>query len=396
MKSVSQEARVILKSKRDKPVRAFHPWIYSGAIDQVDSALTPGSVVRVYSSENEFLGVGYFNPRSQITVRMLTFQEESIDVSFFSKRFETAERLRLDLIPAHTNAYRCVHSEGDFLPGLIVDRYGDYLVSQFLTAGMEALKPVVAKALEDVFHPKGIYERSDVSQRKLEGLPEHKGLVSGEEPPEKFEVEECGNRFVVDIRGGQKTGLFLDQRENRGLVARCAKGKRVLDGCAYAGGFSISLARAGAAAVTAVETQSRAFERLKENFELNGLAGERYRCIQNDIFEFLRRDKDTYDLIVLDPPAFCKSKNQVQQAARGYKDINLNAVKRLAPGGLIFTSSCSSFIDPELFQKIVFGAAKDAGREVQILAKTAHSIDHPVSLYHPEGAYLKGLLLRVF
>ena len=387
--------RVILKPEKDKPIRAFHPWVFSGAIDRLDDHFKTGDLAKVYSNQEEFLGVGYLNPRSQIAVRMLTFQDEAIDTSFFIRRMEAAKRLRDDFMPPKTNAFRLIHSEGDFLPGLIVDRYGEYLVAQFLTAGMDALKPMVTEAMKKVFGAKGIYERDDSEARHLEGLEEVLAGLSGEEPPDYVEIEEYGNRFIVDMKHGQKTGFFLDQRENRKIVADHAKGKKVLNCFAYSGGFSVYAARAGAQSVTSVEIQERALNTMRTNFELNGLSGDSYRLVCEDVFEFLRKDTDLFDLVVLDPPAFCKNKNQINQAARGYKDINLFAMKRMAAGGILFSSSCSSFIEPDLFQKIVFGAAKDARRNVQIVKKTSHPFDHPINIYHPEGEYLKGLLLRV-
>ena len=385
----------MLKPDKDKPIRGFHPWIFSGAIDLLDDEFKSGDLVKVYSNKEEFLGVGYLNPRSQIAVRMLTFQDEVIDVPFFIRRMEIAKKLREDFLPPKTNAFRLIHSEGDFLPGLIVDRYTDYLVAQFLTAGMEALKPMVLEALKTVFEAKGIYERDDIEMRRLEGLDETLQTLTGEAPPDFIEIEEYGHRFIVDIRHGQKTGFFLDQRENRKRVGELARGKRVLNCFAYSGGFSIYATAAGAQSVTSVESQERAINTMKTNFELNGLSVNSCQFVCEDVFDFLRKDTQTYDLIILDPPAFCKNKNQIQQAARGYKDINLFAMKRMAPGGILFTSSCSSFIEPDLFQKIIFGAAKDVRRNVQIIEKTSHSFDHPINIYHPEGEYLKGLFLKV-
>ncbi len=405
---------VQLKPGKEKPVKAFHPWIFSGAIDQIDEDFKPGDLVKVYSSQNEFLGTGYLNPRSNIAVRMLTFRDETVGREFFLNRIREARALRDRFLPPDTNAYRLIHSEGDFLPGLIVDRYADYLAVQFLTAGMEKLKPEILSALKEVCPAKGIYEHDDESMRKFEGLGKGQGMLAGDKVPDYVEIEEYGHRFLVDVKEGQKTGFFLDQRENRKLAGDFAKGKRVLNCFAYTGGFSIYAAKAGALSVTSVEIQERAINTMKSNFELNGFPsplssptgrgepacragrGEgKYRFVRQDVFDFLREERDTYDLIILDPPAFCKHQSQIQQAARGYKDINLQAMKRLAPDGLLFTFSCSSHITPDLFQKIVFGAAKDAGRLVQIIQKTSHAFDHPINIYHPEGEYLKGLVVRV-
>ena len=387
--------RVVLKPEKDKPIRGFHPWIFSGAIDLLDDHFKTGDLVKVYSASEEFLGIGYLNPRSQIAVRMLSFKDEPIDLAFFTKRMEAAKKLRQEFLPPKTNAYRLIHSEGDFLPGLILDKYGDYLAVQFSTAGMDALKPIIVEAIKKVFPAKGIYERDDQESRRLEGLDEVLVALAGEEPPDYVEIEEYGHRFLVDMKHGQKTGFFLDQRENRKKTADRAKGKKVLNCFAYTGGFSVYAVKSGASSVTSVEIQERAVNTMKTNFELNGLAGNQYQFVAEDVFDFLRKDTDMYDLIILDPPAFCKHKNQVNEAARGYKDINLFAMKRLTSGGILFTSSCSAFIEPELFQKIIFGAAKDARRDVQIVEKTSHSFDHPINIYHPEGEYLKGLFLRV-
>ena len=387
--------KVILKPEKDKPIRGFHPWIFSGAIDQLDDNYKTGDLTKVYSDKDEFLGIGYLNPRSQIAVRMLTFKDEEIDLQFFIGRMEQAKKLRDEFIQPGTNAYRVLHSEGDFLPGLVADRYGDYLIVQFLTAGMEALKDTILDALKYVFNPKGIYEHDDLDARKMEGLEESTHLLSGVEPPDFVEISEYGHKFIVDIKHGQKTGFFLDQRESRKKIANHSKDKRVLNCFAYTGGFSIYAAKAGAKSVTSVEIQERAVNNMKTNFELNGLLGDQYKFECEDVFDYLRADKQIYDLIVLDPPAFCKHKNQVQQAARGYKDINLFAMKRISSGGILFTSSCSTYIEPDLFQKIVFGAAKDASRNVQIIEKTSHSFDHPINIYHPEGEYLKGFFLKV-
>jgi len=392
--------RVYLKPDKDKPLRSFHPWVFSGAIDRLDDGFKAGDLVNVFSDKEEFLGIGYLNPRSQIAIRMLTFKDETIDQQFFVSRFQAAEKLRQEFVPEKTNAYRLIHSEGDFLPGLIVDRYSEYLVVQFLTAGMEVLKPIILDAIRMTFPAKGVYEHSDEKMRGLEGLDTEAShalplrTLSGEEPPDYVEIQENGHSFLVDLKQGQKTGFFLDQRENRRLVTGHVNGKRVLNCFAYTGAFSIYAVGGGAVSVTSVESQERALNTARTNFELNHMPLEPHRFICEDVFNFLRTDSQIYDVIILDPPAFCKNKNQVQQAARGYKDINLQAFKRLSSGGFLFTSSCSSHIEPELFQKIVFGAAKDAQRNVQIVSKTSHAFDHPINIYHPEGEYLKSLFLR--
>lgn len=387
--------RVILKPEKEKPMKGRHPWIYSGAIDQIDDDFKTGDLVRVYSSQNEFLGTGYLNPRSQIAVRMLAFEEVEINEKFFAGRVENALELRRRFIPERTNACRLIHSEGDFLPGLIVDRYADYLVVQFQTAGMEQWKETILSILETKAPARGIYEKDDSEMREWEGLEKRVGLLRGDEPPDYVEIEENGVKFIVDIHTGQKTGFFLDQRDNRKLVGELARGKRVLNCFAYTGGFSVYAALGGASRVVSVETSERALNTCRVNFEQNQIQGKDFLFEQKDTFDYLRETEEAFDLIVLDPPAFAKSKDHVMQASRAYKDVNLWAMKRLAEGGLFYTASCSSYVNPDLFQKIIFAAAKDARREVRILKKTSHSFDHPINVYHPEGEYLKGLLCWV-
>lgn len=387
--------RCLLKAGKEKPLEGRHPWIFSGAIDQIDDSFETGDLCKVFSSQNQFLGIGYLNPRSQIAIRLLAFEDVAINDAFFQGRIREALALREHLLPPETNACRLIHSEGDFLPGLIVDRYADYLVLQIQTAGMEVWKDTIVKILQDQTGPRGIFERDESDAREWEGLPKRVGRLAGEEPPDFVEIQENGIPFLVDIHQGQKTGFFLDQRENRKLVGGLARGKRVLNCFAYTGGFSLYAARAGALETVSVESSEPALNTARAHFEKNGLAGASHQFVREDVFDYLRQSRQEFDLIVLDPPAFCKHKGQIQQAARGYKDINLQAMKRLAPGGLLFTASCSSFITPDLFQKIVFGAAKDARRNVRILAKTSHPFDHPINIYHPEGEYLKGLLCAV-
>jgi len=387
--------QLILKPEKEKPIKGRHPWIYSGAIDEIDEDYKAGDLVRVFSAQKEFLGTGYLNPRSQIAVRMLSFTEEEIDRDFFARRIENALELRRRFLPEKTNACRLIHSEGDFLPGLIVDRYADYLVLQIQTAGMERWRDLLISLLEGKAGAKGIYEKDDSEAREWEGLEKRVGLLAGGGPPDFVEIEEYGRKFIVDIHAGQKTGFFLDQRENRKLTGDLSKGRRVLNCFAYSGGFSVYAARGGAARVVSVETSERALNTARENFKLNGFEAGPFEFVQKDAFTYLRETAEEFDLVVLDPPAFAKSKDHIMQASRAYKDVNLWAMKRLAPGGLLYTASCSSYVDPGLFQKIIFAAAKDARREVRILQKTSHPFDHPINIYHPEGEYLKGLLCLV-
>ncbi|MFH1208368.1 MAG: class I SAM-dependent rRNA methyltransferase [Candidatus Omnitrophota bacterium] len=387
--------RCVLQRGKERPVKNRHPWIFSGAIDRIDEGFEAGDLVRVLSDKDEFLGVGYLNPQSQIVVRMLAFEDIAIDEPFFAEKIGHALEMRRRFLPAETSAYRLIHSEGDFLSGLIVDVYGDFLVAEFNTAGIDAWKPVIVKCLQKYFPSHSIFERSDSDLRKWEGLKRSVGVLVGSEPPAAIEILENGLLFGVDIKSGQKTGFFLDQRESRECVRGISAGKRVLNCFAYTGGFSVYAAKGGAREIVSVESSESAVAMGRKNFERNGLGADASVWAQQDVFDYLRATKKEFDMIILDPPAFCKNKSQVQHATRGYKDINLQALKQLPKGGLLFTFSCSSYITPDLFQKIVFGAASDTKRDVRILRKTSHAFDHPINIYHPEGEYLKGLLCEV-
>jgi len=310
-----------------------------------------------------------------------------------------AKSLREKIIDVSTtNAYRVINSESDGLPGLIVDRYGEYLVCQFLSSGAEFFKETITEVLDDIFKPKGIYERSDVDVREKEGLKPTKGLLRGKEPEELVEILENGLKFLVDIKEGHKTGFYLDQRDNRKLLSEFAKEKTVLNCFSYTGGFSVCALAAGALQVTQVETSASTLDLSIKNIELNKLDASQIKNVNGDVFEVLRKFRDerrTFDLVILDPPKFAESASQIQKASRGYKDINLLAIKLLNPGGILFTFSCSGHISQELFQKIVSDAALDAEREVKIIKQLTQSADHPIALNFPEGLYLKGLVCSV-
>lgn len=391
---------VILKPERTRPVLQRHPWVFSGAIASFEGTLAEGDIVEVYSAEREWLARGYFNPHSQIVVRLLTWQpDEPIDRNFWSRRLERAIAARRALAADRsTNAYRLVHAESDFVPGLVVDRYAEWLVVQFLTLGVERRKEeLVGLLVELVEGVRGVYERSDVEVRAKESLYPQAGLLWGEEPPELVEVRENGKRFLVDIRRGHKTGFYLDQRENRLRLSALCAGAEVLDAFAYSGAFGLYAALGGAEAVTLVDSSAGALELARRNFVLNGRGG--VECVEGDVFSVLRGYRSAgrcFDLIVLDPPKFASAEREVERAARAYKDINLLAFQLLRPGGLLFTFSCSGAISPDLFQKIVFGAAVDARRDAQIIGFMTQGADHPVALTFPEGLYLKGLICRVF
>ena len=387
--------KIILKKGKEKPLLRGHPWVFSGAVARAEGDLSPGEIGEVYSGDGKFLGIGQFNPHSQIILRLLTGRRETLDSSFFRGRLLQADALREKGLRGKTDAYRMVNGEGDYLPGLIVDRYGEILVLQCLTAGMERLKGLFIDLLVRHFNPKSIYERSDVSSRKEEGLPEAKGLLYGEEILDPVEIEEYGCRFRVDVKEGQKTGFYLDQRENRFSLQKVSHGKKILDCFCYSGGFSIHAGLGGAKEITMIDSSEEALERAKDHFTLNHLKGISPHLIRGDAFEVMRSLEPDYDIVVLDPPPFAKKKAHLPGASRGYKDLNLQAFRLLKREGLLFTFSCSHHMNWDLFQKIVFAAAVDSGRRVQLLARRGHPIDHPVDLSHPEGEYLRGMVCRV-
>ena len=393
--------RVVLKRKRTRPVLQRHPWIFSGAIERIEGEVADGDVVEVRDAGGNWLARGTLNRRSQIVVRLLTWQQdEPVDSAFWHQRLERAISARQPLASdPDTTSYRLVHAESDYLPGLVVDRYGEWLIVQFLTLGVERHRDEIVAALVDLLAPRGIYERSDVDVRAKEGLPERAGPLWGEEPPELVEMLENGHRFLVDVRQGHKTGFYLDQRENRARLPAYCNGSDVLDVFAYTGGFAVYAAGARASSVTLVESSAPALELARRNLALNDGSSGSVECVEGDVFSVLRgyRAQDRrFDVVVVDPPKFAHSEREVKRAARAYKDVNLLAFRLLRPGGTLFTFSCSGSVSADLFQKIVFGAAVDAEREAQIVGYLAQGADHPVALTFPQGAYLKGLICRVW
>lgn len=391
---------VVLKPGRDKSVRNRHPWIFRGAIDRIEGDPESGETVRILSADGADLARGAYSPKSQIAVRVWSFDvAEEIDAAFFQRRIESAVRRRDDLAQRDdVAAFRLIHAESDGLPGLHVDRYGEFLVVQILAAGVERWRVEIVRALQALVSPLGIYERSDVDVREKEGLEPLAGVLAGEPPPELVEFREGNCRFFADVVNGHKTGFYLDQRENRLRMREWAAGRQMLNAFAYTGAFAVHALAAGAAKVTNLETSAGALELARNNARLNGLEDSKMENVEGDVFKVLRQYRDSrrsFDLIVLDPPKFADSKAVLEKAARGYKDINLLALKLLNPGGVLMTFSCSGQVDPALFQKIVADAALDAKREARIVARLSQGADHPVALAFPEGSYLKGLVVRV-
>jgi 23S rRNA (cytosine1962-C5)-methyltransferase len=389
---------LLLKKGRDKSLRRRHPWIFSRAVEKVDGKPGRGDTVDVLDAARKSLARAAYSPKSQIRARVWTFDpSEGVDAAFFRTRIHRALALR-EALPAarHANALRLVHGESDGLPGLVVDRYADVLVAQFLAAGVERWRDPILDLLNEISGCEAIFERSDAEVRKLEGLEARVGFVRGNRNAARCPIIEYGLNFRVDVEQGQKTGFFLDQRENRQRVRSLAAGREVLDGFCYTGGFSIAALAGGAKRVTAIESSTTALEVAKENLAANSLDGSKVEFLQADVFAQLRtlRDQNAkFGLIVLDPPKFAPTAAQVKKAARAYKDINLWALKLLAPGGLLATFSCSGGVSAELFQSIVAGAALDAGAEAKIVERFTAAADHPVALEFPEGEYLKGLLV---
>ncbi len=389
---------LFLKKGRERSVKRRHPWVFSGAIEKVAGDAQPGETVQVRDIAGNPLALAAFSPQSQIRARVWTFNlEEEIDAAFFRRRLTRALALRESLPAArHTNALRLVNGESDGLPGLVVDRYADVLVVQILSAGIERWRDPILDLLIEISGCEAVFERSDAEVRTLEGLEPRTGFVRGNRNASRCPISEYGLNFRVDVEQGQKTGFFLDQRENRQRVRALAAGREVLDGFCYTGGFALAALAGGAKRVLAVESSAPALEVAKENLSANPLDASRVEFVQADVFSHLRTLRDRgahFDMVVLDPPKFAPTAAQAKNAARAYKDINLLALKLLSPGGLLATFSCSGGVSAELFQSIVAGAALDAGADARILERFGAAADHPVALEFPEGEYLKGLLV---
>lgn len=389
---------LILKPGRERSLEHRHPWVFSGAVARFSGVVEPGGIVTVRAHDGRFLAQAYANERSQIVARALSFEDEAIDEAFFTRRIERALGLRESLVDLQaTNAQRLVNAEADGLPGLVADRYGDVVVVQVLTAGIERVRDAVVAALKERTGARAVVERSDADVREKEGLSSRVEVLFGDVGGGRVEIDENGRRFLVDVLRGHKTGFYLDQRDNRRRVAELAVGRDVLNAFSYTGGFGVYAARAGARSVLHLDASEDALALARENMELNGVSSEG-TTLAGDAFQVLRRFKDEgrrFDLVVLDPPKFAHHKGQVDRACRGYKDINRVALQLLRPGGFLFTFSCSGLVSADLFQKVVFGAATDARVDAQVIGRLGQASDHPFSLAFPEGEYLKGLVCRV-
>ena len=393
--------QVSIKKGREKRIRGFHPWVYKSDILSFSRKPKPGELCVVRDHKGGFLAKGYINPDSYIAVRILTFKkDEEIDYQFFTRRISEALAYRREVVPENCTAFRLIHSEADYLPGLIADYYDGYLVIQVTTLGMELLKEKVVRALVEVVKPKGIYEKSTVPARELEGLPQVERSLYGE-VPEKVIILENGIKFTVQIVGGQKTGYFLDQRENKLLFARefVKEGDRVLDAFCHLGGFGIHAAVIGKAKkVVALDSSQLALELAKENAQLNGVA-DKFDFLKGDAFKLMKKmaqEGEKFDSIVIDPPAFAKSRTVLEQAKRGYKELFLRGLKMLKPGGSIVVCSCSHHVTPPVLEEVLLSAAYDVRVPLRVLYTTYQAKDHPFVLQIPESRYLKCIFARRF
>jgi 23S rRNA (cytosine1962-C5)-methyltransferase len=389
--------KVFLKKGKEFSIQRLHPWIFSGAIQKIDGNVLDGQWVEVLDNKGMTLGFGHYQNGS-ISVRILAFGETPPSEGFWTIRMMQALRLRrgTGLPSAHTNAFRLIHGEGDGLPGLIIDYYDGVAIMQAHSSGMHNDKELIAKALQEVFQDdlKAIYYKSqstlpgkmrdDSNDQYLLGM----GVVP-------HIVLENGNKFFIDWEEGQKTGFFIDQRDSRKLLGEFSKGKKVLNTFCYTGGFSVYALNAGASLVHSVDSSQKAIDLTKKNLELNGFNTNIHKCFAEDTFDFFKDKKDEYDVIVLDPPAFAKHRDARHQAVRGYQRLNAEAMQKVRPGGVIFTFSCSQVVDRQLFYDTIVSAAIQAGRQIKVLHHLSQPADHPVSIFHPEGEYLKGLVLYV-
>ena len=392
--------RLVLAKGREKSLLRRHPWVFSGAVSRMEGKARLGETIDIVDAQGKWLARGAFSPESQIRARVWTFdKDELIDIAFFTRRLQQAQQWRDWLAERDgLDSYRLIAGESDSLPGVTIDRFGNFLVLQLLSAGAEYQRAAIISALQVVYPQCSIYDRSDVAVRKKEGLALAQGPVVGELPPDLLPIQENGMKLYVDIKAGHKTGYYLDQRDSRLATRRYVADKRVLNCFSYTGGFAVSALMGYCRQVVSVDTSQEALDVAKKNVELNKLDLSKAEFIRDDVFKLLRKYRDqgeTFDVIVMDPPKFVENKSQLLGACRGYKDINMLAIQLLNPGGVLLTFSCSGLMTTDLFQKIIADAAIDAGRDVQFIEQFRQAADHPVIAPYPEGLYLKGFACRV-
>ena len=391
---------VTLKKGKEKAVLQRHPWLFSGAIERVKGKPANGDIVRLLNDKGTFMAYGFYNAQSRVALRLLEWNESvEINEDWYRKRVAAAVASRREVLNDDNNTCRLIFSEADYLPGLIVDKYADYLAVQVLTSGIERMMPVIIDELQKLLNPAGIFDKSDAASRAHEGLETVNQVLAGNHPPEIVEVVENGIRYGINIAEGQKSGFYCDQRDNRNMVAMHAEGKRVLDCFCYTGGFTLNALKNKAAFVTSVDSSALAIETLKNNIELNKLDASRHTAIQSDVnkqLRALREDGQKFDIVVLDPPKYAPSRSALDKAMRAYKDLNRLGMLLLESGGLLATFSCSGAMDIDTFKQVLAWAALDAGKEVQFIYQFCQPEDHPVRASFPEGEYLKGLLCRVY
>ncbi|MET4081107.1 23S rRNA (cytosine1962-C5)-methyltransferase [Pedobacter sp. UYP30] len=390
---------IVLRKGKEKAPLQRHPWVFSGALDKLKGKPNDGEVVKVFASDGEFLAYGHFNSKSRVAVRLLDWNEDAIiNTNWYEARLIQAIALRATILTTQTDTCRLVFSEADFIPGLIVDKYADFLSVQILSAGINSVKDNILHLLQKHLNPKGIFDKSDATARTHEGLTTASELLFGEQPPEFLAVKENGINYHINISEGQKSGFYCDQRENRAILSSFAKGKKMLDCFSYSGGFSLNALANGASQVTSVDSSALALNTLEQNIHLNNFDKTKLNVIQSDVNKQLRAFKETgelFDIVVLDPPKYAPSRSALDRAARAYKDLNRLGMLLLEKGGLLATFSCSGAVDMETFKQIIAWAALDAGKEVQIIRQFSQPEDHPIRISFPEGEYLKGLLLKV-
>ncbi|UCQ12991.1 23S rRNA (cytosine(1962)-C(5))-methyltransferase RlmI [Edwardsiella tarda] len=390
----------MLAKGREKSLLRRHPWVFSGAVARIEGNAASGETLDICDHQGKWLAHAAYSPQSQIRARVWSFnRDERIDQAFFERRLQQAQRWR-DWLAERDDltGYRLIAGESDGMPGITIDRFQNTLVLQLLSAGAEYQRATLLAALHTCYPQCAIYDRSDVAVRKKEGLPLTQGPISGELPPDLLPIREHGMQILVDIKGGHKTGFYLDQRDSRLAARRFARDAHVLNCFSYTGAFAISALMGGCTQVTSVDTSQAALDIARQNVELNGLDLARAEFLRDDVFQLLRRYRDegkTFDLIVMDPPKFVENKSQLAGACRGYKDINMLALQLLRPGGVLLTFSCSGLMPTDLFQKILADAAVDAGRDIQFIEQYRQAADHPVIASYPEGLYLKGFACRV-